>query len=84
MKNNDNQKQYANQSFNGEKTCETRLCNKWVSFVLCLCLGYIGAHKFYEGNGAAGIFYLCTLGLFGIGWVIDLINLLFKPNYYFS
>ena len=66
-----------------EKLLETRLCNKWVSLILCLLFGYIGGHKFYEGNGAAGIFYLCTLGLFGIGWVIDFISLLFKPNRYY-
>ncbi len=27
-----------------------KLCNKWVSFCLCLFLGFLGAHKFYEGK----------------------------------
>lgn len=57
--------------------------NKWVSFFLCLFLGYIGAHKFYEGKIGMGILYLFTLGLFGIGWFIDCIVLLFKPNPYY-
>ena len=26
-----------------------RAKNKWTAFVLCLLLGYFGAHKFYEG-----------------------------------
>ena len=57
--------------------------NKWVAFLLCLFLGGIGAHKFYEGKIGMGILYLFTMGLFGIGWVIDLIRLLFKPNPYY-
>lgn len=57
--------------------------NKWVAFILCLLLGYIGAHKFYEGRVGLGILYLFTFGLFGIGWFIDCIVLLFKPNPYF-
>ncbi len=57
--------------------------NKWVALLLCWFLGYIGAHKFYEGRIGAGILYLFTLGLFGIGWLIDCIALLFKPNPYY-
>lgn len=57
--------------------------NKWISFLLCLFLGYLGAHKFYEGKILLGILYLITFGLFGIGIIIDLILLLFKPNPYY-
>lgn len=57
--------------------------NKWAAFFLCLCLGFVGAHKFYEGKVLLGIVYIFTVGLFGFGWLIDLIVLLFKPNPYF-
>lgn len=57
--------------------------NKWVAFLLCLFLGYFGAHKFYEGRIGMGILYLFTMGLFGIGWLIDCIILLTKPNPYY-
>ena len=57
--------------------------SKWISFFLCLFLGYLGAHKFYEGRILLGIVYIFTAGLFGIGIVIDLIVLLFKPNPYY-
>jgi len=54
--------------------------SKWVSLVLCLFLGWLGAHRFYENKIATGVLYLCTLGIFGIGWVFDLWLLLIKPN----
>lgn len=57
--------------------------NKWVAFFLCFFLGAIGAHKFYEGKIGMGILYICTFGLFGIGWLFDLIALLAKPNPYY-
>ena len=57
--------------------------NKWTAFLLCLLLGFFGAHKFYEGKAGMGIVYLFTGGLFGIGWFIDLLALLAKPNPYY-
>lgn len=57
--------------------------NKWVALLLCFFLGYLGAHKFYEGKAGLGVLYLLTVGLFGIGVFIDFIVLLFKPNPYY-
>ena len=57
--------------------------NKWVALLLCIFLGGIGAHKFYEGKIGLGIVYLFTVGFFGIGWAIDFIVLLFKSNPYY-
>lgn len=57
--------------------------DKWVAFLLCLFLGFFGIHKFYEGKIGMGILYIFTFGLFGIGWIVDLIILLLKPNPYF-
>ena len=56
--------------------------NKWVSFFLCLFLGVLGIHKFYEGRILLGIVYLFTGGMFGVGVVVDLVVLFFKPNPY--
>lgn len=50
--------------------------NKWVAFFLCLFLGFLGAHRFYEGKIFTGILYLCTLGLGGIGVIVDLVRIL--------
>ena len=60
-----------------------RARSKWVALVLCFFLGWLGAHKFYEGKAGMGVLYLLTLGLFGIGVLIDFIVLLFKPNPYY-
>ncbi len=57
--------------------------NKWISFLLCLFFGYFGAHKFYEGKMGMGILYIFTCGLFAIGWFVDIIVLLCKPNPYY-
>ncbi|MBM6917573.1 TM2 domain-containing protein [Intestinimonas butyriciproducens] len=47
--------------------------NKMVALLLCIFLGGVGAHRFYVGKIGSGILYLLTGGLFGIGWVIDII-----------
>ena len=57
--------------------------SKWVAFFLCLFFGVLGIHKFYEGRVLLGIVYLLTLGLCGVGVIIDLVILLFKPTPYF-
>ncbi len=57
--------------------------DKWVAFLLCLFLGVLGAHKFYEGKTGMGLLYLFTGGLCGIGAVVDCIILLCKPNPYY-
>jgi TM2 domain-containing membrane protein YozV len=49
--------------------------SKGVAFLLWLFLGLFGGHRFYLGKIGTGILYLCTLGVFGIGWIIDLFTL---------
>lgn len=34
--------------------------------------GFLGAHRFYFGRPVSGTIYLFTLGLFLIGWLVDL------------
>ncbi|MEC8011492.1 MAG: TM2 domain-containing protein [Pseudomonadota bacterium] len=35
-------------------------------------LGFMGAHRFYFGRPVSGVIYFFTLGLLGVGWIIDL------------
>lgn len=46
----------------------------WGDFAICLFLGMFGVHKFRERKIVIGILYLCTGGLFGIGWLVDSIR----------
>lgn len=73
----------TNINTNGNAGYRRRRKNKWTALFLCLLLGYFGAHKFYEGKTGMGILYLCTAGLCGIGWFVDIFVLLSKPNPYY-
>lgn len=39
---------------------------------LCWIFGFMGAHRFYYGKQITGTIWFLTLGLLGIGWVVDL------------
>lgn len=52
--------------------------NSMTELLLCLFLGWAGAHKFYMRKKGLGLLYLFTLGLFAIGWWGDLISLCMK------
>lgn len=51
--------------------------NRWIGLLLCLGGGLLGLHRFYAGKIGSGVVYLCSGGLFGIGVVVDALNLLF-------
>ena len=44
---------------------------KSVGYILWL-FGFTGSHRFYYGKPISGIIYFFTLGLLGIGWLIDI------------
>lgn len=46
-----------------------------VALLLCIFLGEFGIHRFYVGKIGTGILYLLTGGLFGIGWIIDIVKI---------
>ncbi len=52
--------------------------NQTSELILCLLFGYLGVHKFYAGKTGMGILYVCTFGLFGIGWIYDIVMLCCK------
>ena len=44
---------------------------KAIGYILWI-FGFTGAHRFYYGKPISGTIYFLTLGLLGVGWVIDL------------
>lgn len=51
--------------------------SRWMAFFFCVFFGYLGVHKFYLGKIGTGIVYLLTFGVFGMGWAVDTLLLLF-------
>lgn len=43
-----------------------------IAYLLLIFLGPIGAHRFYLGSPGMGLLYLCTCGLCGFCYWIDL------------
>lgn len=57
--------------------------DKMVALLLCIFFGVFGVHRFYEGKYGTGFLYLFTGGLFGIGWIADLIRIACQPKQYY-
>ena len=45
--------------------------SKAIGYVLWI-FGFMGAHRFYYGRPVTGTIWFFTLGLFFIGWIVDL------------
>lgn len=45
--------------------------SKTIGYLLWI-FGFIGVHRFYFGKPITGAIWFFTLGLLGIGWIIDL------------
>lgn len=65
-----------NENMQGAAVTANRSEKKWMTaLLLCLLGGGIGAHQYYVGKVGMGILYTLTVGLFGIGYIIDLIKI---------
>lgn len=45
--------------------------SKTIGYILWI-FGFTGSHRFYFGKPVSGTIWFLTLGLFGIGWLIDI------------
>ena len=50
---------------------KTGKCDYTVAWLLLTFLGAFGIHRFYMGKFITGFLYLCTGGIFLVGWVYD-------------
>lgn len=51
--------------------------SRFVALMLAFFVGFFGVHRFYVGRWLTGILYIFTVGLFGIGWLLDILFILF-------
>lgn len=62
-----------------DRQCDTRYTSGRIDYSLAWLLqtflGPFGIHRFYMGKIGTGILWLCTLGLFGIGYAYDYFTL---------
>jgi hypothetical protein len=47
--------------------------SKTTTLLLAIFLGYFGIHRFYVGKVGTGLIWLFTWGIFGVGWIVDII-----------
>ncbi|MCD8355965.1 MAG: NINE protein [Clostridia bacterium] len=52
--------------------------SKTLTLVLSIFLGGFGAHRFYVGKYATGFLWFFTAGIFGFGWIIDVLLIIFN------
>ena len=52
--------------------------SRTIALILCILsfFGFGGLHRFYVGKTATGVLHICTVGLFFVGTVIDLMAIL--------
>jgi len=56
---------------------------KNTALIMCIVGGGVGLHLFYVGRIGRGVLFMCTGGLFLVGWVSDIFSILngsFRDN----
>ena len=54
-----------------ESAIHSNTHSKIIGYLLWI-FGFLGAHRFYYGRPITGTIWFFTLGLLGVGWLIDL------------
>ena len=47
-----------------------------MALALCIFLGWLGAHRYYVGKIGTGVIWTLTVGVCGIGWIVDIVTIL--------
>lgn len=54
---------------------QTGPINYNIAWVLLTFFGFLGLHRFYMRKWFTGVIWLCTGGLFTVGWLYDFVSL---------
>lgn len=49
--------------------------NRLTALLLCVLIGWLGAHRFYIDKPGTGLLYLLSLGILGVGVIYDAVML---------
>jgi TM2 domain-containing membrane protein YozV/ribosomal protein L40E len=61
-------------SNNNPQKINAEMNSQWlITLLLCVILGYLGAHRFYHGKYGTAILMIITCGGFGIWYILDII-----------
>lgn len=47
--------------------------NRIIMLIIAIFFGYFGIHRFMVGKIGSGVLWLLTVGMFGFGWIYDII-----------
>ena len=76
-KQNVNDEKYRAQ-LNELKCVRSLFVKQVIALMLCVFAGTMGVHRFFQRKIFTGLLYLFTFGIFGIGWIVDILKLSFK------
>ena len=62
----------ANDTRGSDSPRVKKLTDAILYFVVTLLFGIVGVHRFMKGKIVSGIFWVCTAGVFGFGYIYDL------------
>lgn len=67
-------KNHINRSGQSSETEQQIALSITTYLILTICFGILGIHRFYRRQYLIGLIYLLTVGIAGIGWIIDIVN----------
>lgn len=59
------------------KIQQKKFTKKLIALLLCCFAGMTGIHRIFERKIFTGVLYLCTMGLFFVGWIYDILKMSF-------
>jgi len=69
--------------YNGVNIMEEKT-ERIILIVVCWLFGFLGIQRFIKKYWISGLIWVFTLGLLGVGWILDLIWLILEKPFFFA